>query len=55
LDERKNETNISKHGFDFHDAPTMFRASLLVALDESARDETRFMGIGLLGGGAARA
>lgn len=50
-DDRKNEINIGKHGFDFADADRIFDLPLLVELDE--RDdygEDRWMGIGLLDG-----
>jgi hypothetical protein len=50
-DERKNEINIGKHGFDFADAYRIFDLPLLLALDE--RDdygEERWVGIGMLDG-----
>lgn len=49
--ERKNETNLAKHGFDFADAPRIFNLPMLVFLDE--RDnyrEERWVGIGILNG-----
>lgn len=49
--ERKNETNLAKHGFDFADAPRIFNLPMLVFLDE--RDnyrEERWVGIGILDG-----
>jgi len=33
-DERKNEVNISKHGFDFGDAYRIFDLPMVVELDE---------------------
>ena len=33
-DDRKYETNILKHGFDFIDAPRIFRLPMLVSLDD---------------------
>lgn len=33
-DDEKNESNISKHGFDFADAWEIFEAPLLTALDD---------------------
>jgi uncharacterized DUF497 family protein len=50
-DERKNESNIGKHGFDFADAHRIFDLPMLLALD--GRDdygEGRWVGIGLLDG-----
>ncbi|PSN16170.1 hypothetical protein C7293_03890 [filamentous cyanobacterium CCT1] len=50
-DERKNEANVDKHGFDFADADRIFDLPLLVDPDE--RDdygEDRWIGIGLLDG-----
>ena len=48
-DEQKNEVNIEKHGIDFADAPRIFAAPLLAALDEREDyGEDRWIGIGLL-------
>jgi hypothetical protein len=50
-DERKNEVNIRKHGFDFHDAWEVFQGPLLARLDEREDyGEDRWQGIGLLRG-----
>ena len=52
-DERKNEVNIAKHGIDFADAPRIFAAPLLVALDDRQDyGESRWIGLGLLDGRA---
>ncbi|KAM3108031.1 BrnT family toxin [Phormidesmis sp. 146-33] len=48
-DERKNEINIDKHGFDFADAYRVFALPMAVELDE--RDnygEDRWIGTGML-------
>ena len=50
-DERKNEVNIDKHGFDFVDAYRIFDLPMAVELDE--RDdygEDRLIGSGFLDG-----
>ena len=50
-DERKNEVNIDKHGFDFIDAYRIFDLPMAVELDQ--RDdygEDRWIGTGLLDG-----
>lgn len=48
---QKNETNIIKHGFDFTDAPRIFRLPLLVSPDDRKDyGEERWRGIGLLDG-----
>jgi uncharacterized protein len=50
-DERKNEVNIEKHGFDFADAYRIFDLPIAVELDE--RDnygEDRWIGTGILDG-----
>jgi uncharacterized DUF497 family protein len=50
-DERNNEINIAKHGFDFADAPQIFNLPMLVAFDEREDySEERWVGIGLLDG-----
>ncbi len=50
-DERKNEINIRKHGFDFRDAWEVFQGPLLVRLDQREDyGEDRWQGIGLLRG-----
>jgi uncharacterized DUF497 family protein len=48
-DEVKNRSNIRKHGFDFADAPEIFRGPLL-ALPNTREDygEDRWVAIGLL-------
>jgi uncharacterized protein len=53
-DERKNEVNIDKHGFDFADAYRIFALPMAVELDE--RDdygEDRWIGTGMLDGRVA--
>ncbi len=50
-DERKNEVNIDKHGFDFADAYRIFDLPMAVEIDE--RDdygEERWIGTGMLDG-----
>ncbi|NEQ71446.1 MAG: BrnT family toxin [Symploca sp. SIO1B1] len=50
-DERKNQSNLAKHGFNFTDAFRIFNFPMVVELDE--RDdygEDRWIGIGLLDG-----
>ena len=50
-DERKNESNISKHGFDFADADRIFNLPMLVFYDDRQDyGEDRLVGIGLLDG-----
>lgn len=50
-DERKNELNIDKHGFDFADAYRVFNLPIAVDLDEREDyGEDRWIGIGLLDG-----
>ena len=50
-DERKNESNISKHGFDFADADRIFNLPMLVFFDDRQDyGEDRLVGIGLLDG-----
>lgn len=50
-DERKNELNIDKHGFDFADAYRVFDLPMAVDLDErSDYGEDRWIGTGLLDG-----
>lgn len=50
-DERKNQSNNAKHGFDFADAFRIFNLPLVVDLDEREDyGEDRFIGIGLLDG-----
>ena len=50
-DERKNEINLSKHGFDFNDASRFFDLPMVIELDErEAYGEDRWIGIGLLDG-----
>ena len=48
-DERKNEVNIQKHGFDFADAHQIFELPILAAVDtRESYGETRYIGIGFL-------
>ena len=50
-DERKNEINLSKHGFDFNDASRVFDFPMVIEIDErQAYGEDRWIGIGLLDG-----
>lgn len=50
-DERKNEINISKHGFDFADAYRIFDLPMAIELDERYDyGEDRWIGIGMLDG-----
>ncbi len=47
----KNQSNITKHGFDFADAFRIFNLPMLVYLDEREDyGEDRYLGIGLLDG-----
>ena len=48
-DERKNESNIAKHGIDFSDATRLFSAPMRTVLDNRHDyGEDRFIGLGLL-------
>ena len=47
-DERKNEENIRKHGFDFADAWEVFESPMLVDLDARDSFEQRIAAIGFL-------
>ena len=48
-DERKNQDNIRKHGFDFADSAELFELPMLIGLDtRAAYRERRFVGIGFL-------
>ncbi len=50
-DERKNASNLAKHGFDFADAPGIFDLPMVVDLDvRETYGEDRWVGIGLLNG-----
>jgi uncharacterized protein len=50
-DERKNEVNIDKHGFDFADAYQIFNLPMVIELDERYDyGEDRLIGTGLLDG-----
>ncbi len=50
-DERKNEINFDKHGFDFADAYRIFNLPMAVDLDErSDYGEDRWIGTGMLDG-----
>ena len=48
-DDRKNEINIDKHGFDFADAYRTFDLPMVVDIDDRIDyGEDRWIGIGLL-------
>jgi len=48
-DERKNESNITKHDVDFAEAPRLFSGLMRVIPDERYDyGEDRFIGLGLL-------
>jgi hypothetical protein len=48
-DERKNQSNIAKHGFDFGDAFGIFNLPIVVEFDEREDySEDRYIGIRLL-------
>jgi uncharacterized protein len=48
-DERKNELNIGKHGFDFADACRVFDLPMVVDFDDrSDYGEDRWVGTGIL-------
>ncbi len=50
-DERKNQSNVKKHGFDFEDSFSLFNSPMLVELDNRQNyGEERWIGIGLLNG-----
>ncbi len=50
-DERKNQNNLVKHGFDFADAFRIFDSPMLVEFDDRQDyGEDRCIGIGLLSG-----
>lgn len=50
-DDRKNQSNLIKHGFDFADAFLIFNSPMLVEFDDRQDyDEERWIGIGLLVG-----
>jgi uncharacterized protein len=50
-DERKNETNLDKHGFDFADAYRIFDLPMVVELDQrNDYTEDRWIGTGMLDG-----
>ncbi|WP_341527454.1 BrnT family toxin [Nostoc sp. UHCC 0302] len=50
-DERKNQSNITKHGFDFADAFRIFNLPMLTYLDQREDyGEDRYIAIGLLDG-----
>lgn len=50
-DERKNESNINKHGFDFADAYRIFDLPIVIELDERYDyGEDRLIGTGMLDG-----
>lgn len=49
--ERKNQSNLIKHGFDFADAFRIFNSPMLVEFDDREDyGEDRWIGIGLLSG-----
>jgi uncharacterized protein len=47
-DERKNQENIRKHGFDFASAWEVFELPMLIDIDAREVFEQRFAGIGFL-------
>ncbi|MDG2991376.1 BrnT family toxin [Candidatus Synechococcus calcipolaris G9] len=50
-DERKNQRNLIKHGFDFADAFHIFKSPMLIEFDDRQDyGEDRWIGIGLLSG-----
>jgi uncharacterized protein len=50
-DERKNEINVSKHGFDFVDAHRVFDLPMVIELDERYDyGDERSIGTGMLDG-----
>jgi uncharacterized protein len=50
-DERKNEINIDKHGFDFADVRRVFDSPIIIELDERYDyGEDRWIGTGMLDG-----
>jgi uncharacterized DUF497 family protein len=50
-DERKNQSNLVKHGFDFADAFRIFDSPMLVEFDDRQDySEDRWIGMGLLSG-----
>jgi uncharacterized protein len=49
-DERKNEINVDKHGFDFADANQVFDLPMVVELDERDDGEAQWIGTGILDG-----
>ncbi len=51
-DEKKNQLNLIKHGFDFADASQVFENIMLSSLDNSQDyDEDRWIGVGMLQNG----
>lgn len=52
-DNRKNQINLAKHGFNFADAYRIFTSPMVVELDDRQDyDEDRYIAIGLLDGRA---
>jgi len=50
-DERKNQSNLAKHGFDFTDAHLVFNMPMVIEFDERENyGEDRYIGIGLFQG-----
>ncbi len=48
-DEKKNETNIQKHGIDFNHVPEIFYGPMIINIDDRfPYDEKRYIGIGFL-------
>ncbi|HTM63102.1 MAG TPA: BrnT family toxin [Gammaproteobacteria bacterium] len=50
-DGSKNETNIQRHGIDFHDAHLIFKEPILIRVDTRKNyNEVRLIGLGKLFG-----
>jgi len=49
-DERKNESNIRKHGIDFNHVPEIFNGPMIINIDDRFHyEEERYIGVGFLG------